>query len=256
MPDHHATTGFAPLRREKLSESVAERLREQIRDGGLPVGARLPGHRELAAMFSVGLSSVREAISMLASEGLVETRAGRGTYVQEPGPAFAFAGNAARLTRREVEEVIEAREIVELQLGPMAAERAAPEDVARLRECLDAMAAAVDDVAAYADADMALHMAIADAAKNRFLRQAVEQIRSMIRENMELASTVAAGRPGGLQASLESHRRLVDSIESGDAEATRSTLFEMMGRHHESVLKGAAPAGTAPDTPAAASPAA
>jgi GntR family transcriptional repressor for pyruvate dehydrogenase complex len=235
-----AGSGFAPLRREKLSESVAEKLREQIRDGNLPTGARLPGHRELAGMFSVGLSSVREAISMLASEGLVETRAGRGTYVQERGASFAFAGSAARLTRREVEEVIEAREIVELQLGPMAAERASAEDVARLRTCLEDMAAAVDDVAAYADADMALHMAIADAAQNRFLRQAVEQIRSMIRENMELSSTIAAGRPGGLQASLESHRRLVDSIESGDAEATRQTLFEMMGRHHESVLKGAA----------------
>lgn len=240
-----AGNGFAPLRREKLSESVAERLREQIRDGNLPAGERLPGHRELAVAFSVGLSSVREAISMLASEGLVETRAGRGTYVQERGASFALAGSATRLTRREVEEVIEAREIVELQLGPMAAERASADDVARLRGCLDAMAAAVDDVPAYAEADMALHMAIADAAQNRFLRQAVEQIRSMIRDNMELSSTIAAGRPGGLQASLESHRKLVDSIESGDAEATRQTLFEMMGRHHESVLKGtpgAAPA--------------
>jgi GntR family transcriptional repressor for pyruvate dehydrogenase complex len=231
-------SGFAPLRREKLSESVAEKLREQIRDGNLPTGARLPGHRELAAMFSVGLSSVREAISMLASEGLVETRAGRGTYVQEREASFEFTASADRLTRREVEEVIEAREIVELQLGPMAAERASEDDVARLRTCLEEMAASVDDVARYADADMALHMAIADAAQNRFLRQAVEQIRSMIRENMELSSTIAAGRPGGLQASLESHRRLVDSIESGDAEATRQTLFEMMGRHHESVLKG------------------
>lgn len=239
--------GFAPLRREKLSESVAERLREQIRDGNLPAGERLPGHRELAAMFSVGLSSVREAISMLASEGLVETRAGRGTYVQEREAQIAFQAAAARLTRREVEEVIEAREIVELQLGPMAAERASAADVARLRSCLDAMAAAVDDVPAYADADMALHMAIADAAQNRFLRQAVEQIRSMIRENMELSSTIAAGRPGGLQASLESHRRLVDAIESGDADATRQTLFEMMGRHHESVLRGASGAPAAAD---------
>jgi DNA-binding FadR family transcriptional regulator len=244
-----AGPGFAPLRREKLSESVAERLREQIRDGNLPTGARLPGHRELAAMFSVGLSSVREAISMLASEGLVETRAGRGTYVQERGASFAFAGTATRLTRREVEEVIEAREIVELQLGPMAAERASADDVARLRTCLDAMAAAVDDVPAYAEA----HMAIADAAQNRFLRQAVEQIRSMIRDNMELSSTIAAGRPGGLEASLESHRRLVDSIESGDAEATRQTLFEMMGRHHESVLRGSsAPPPAAAGTGSAA----
>jgi DNA-binding FadR family transcriptional regulator len=82
---------FAPLRREKLSETVAQQLREQIRDGGLESGERIPGHRELADAFSVGLSSVREAISMLVSEGLIETRAGRGTFVRHRTDAMAIA---------------------------------------------------------------------------------------------------------------------------------------------------------------------
>src|SRR5437764_827874 len=62
-------------------KAIAEELRRRIREGELRPGDRLPGHRELASDFSVSLGSVREAISMLVSAGLIETRAARGTYV-------------------------------------------------------------------------------------------------------------------------------------------------------------------------------
>jgi DNA-binding FadR family transcriptional regulator len=227
---------FAPLRREKLSETVAERLREQIHEGGLTPGERLPGHRELADAFSVGLSSIREAISMLASEGLIETRAGRGTFVRERSGRLTIVARGQALTRREIEEVIEAREVLELQLTAMAAERASADDIARLKRCLAAMEAAVDDAVAYADADVELHLAIAAAARNRFLQQAIEQIRSLMRQNMQISSATAERRMGTLQISLDSHRQLVAAIEAGDAQAARTTLFEIMGRHHELVL--------------------
>jgi GntR family transcriptional repressor for pyruvate dehydrogenase complex len=228
---------FAPLRREKLSETVAQQLREQIRDGGLESGERIPGHRELADAFSVGLSSVREAISMLVSEGLIETRAGRGTFVRHRTDAMAIAAAGEVLTRREVEEVIEARELLELQLVAMAAERGAPEHIKRLKDCLAQMEASVDDGAGYAEADVQLHLGIAEAAGNRFLRQALEQLRLMMRANMEISFAEAQRRPDTLQQSLESHRKLIEAIEAADTELARSTLFEIMSRHHELVLE-------------------
>ena len=58
-------------------------MRRRILTGELPPGTRLPGHRELAQQYGVSVGSVREAISMLVSGGLIETQAGRGTYVGE-----------------------------------------------------------------------------------------------------------------------------------------------------------------------------
>lgn len=233
---------FAPLRREKLSESVAARLRQQIEEGRLKPGEQLPGHRELAEAFSVGLSSIREAISMLASEELVETRAGRGTFVREGRrPPLTLSASGRPLTQREVEEVLEAREVLELQLAAMAAERASAADVEALRRCIAAMEAAVDDAAAYAEADLDLHLTIAQAARNRFLHQAIEQIRTLMRQNMEASFLAALERHGNLKLSLDSHRWLVDAIEAGDAEAARATVFEIIGRHHELVLGSGAP---------------
>jgi GntR family transcriptional repressor for pyruvate dehydrogenase complex len=148
--------------------------------------------------------------------------------------AIAAAGEV--LTRREVEEVIEARELLELQLVAMAAERGAPDDIKHLKECLAEMEASLDDGAGYAEADVQLHLGIAEAAGNRFLRQALEQLRLMMRTNMEISFVEAQRRPDTLQKSLESHRKLIEAIEAADPELARSTLFEIMSRHHELVL--------------------
>jgi DNA-binding FadR family transcriptional regulator len=176
---------------------------------------------------------------MLASEGLVETRAGRGTFVREGRrPPLTLATSGRPLSQREVEEAIEAREVLELQLAAMAAEHASEGDVHHLRLCLEAMERAVDDAAAYAQADLDLHLAIAGASRNRFLQQAMEQIRSIMRSNMEVSFSVALERRGSLQLSLDSHRELVDHIEAGDADAARDTVFTIMSRHHGFVLGG------------------
>lgn len=235
-PPSTSTSSFEPLRREKLSETVAARLREQILSGRLQLGDRLPGHRDLATAFSVGMSSVREAISILVSEGLVETHAGKGTYVRDlPGPTLSLTGRS-RLTHREIEEVTEAREVLELHLATAAAERASPDDIRVLREKLTEMAKVVDDAEAYAAADLRLHLAIATAAHNRFLLDAMEQLGELLRRTMEVSFTVAARSPGNLQISVESHRRLVDCIETGDVDGTRQVVTDIMSRHHENVL--------------------
>ena len=70
-----------PLKRSSLPVDIADRMRRRILSGELPPGTRLPGHRELAQLYGVSVGSVREAIDMLVSGGLIETQAGRGTYV-------------------------------------------------------------------------------------------------------------------------------------------------------------------------------
>ena len=87
-------------RRSNLPAIIASELRGQILRGELKPGAQLPGHRELAAMHAVSVGSVREAISMLISAGLIETRPGRGTYVALASPGPASIGIGAPLRRR------------------------------------------------------------------------------------------------------------------------------------------------------------
>ena len=162
---------------------IAGKLRARITDGALQPGDQLPGHRDLAAEFGVSLGSAREAISMLVGDGLIETRAGRGTFVAEPGRLPAGGGEAphADVTREEIEELIEARELLGLSIVAMAAERASAEQIARLRQAVERMQETVADADLYPEADVGFHLALAEAAGNRFLVKAVEDIRELLR---------------------------------------------------------------------------
>lgn len=228
---------------------IAGKLRARITDGALQPGDQLPGHRDLAAEFGVSLSSAREAISMLVGDGLIETRAGRGTFVAEPSRLPARAGEAPHvdITREEIEELIEARELLGLSIVAMAAERASAAQIARLRQAVERMQEAVADPDLYPEADVGFHLALAEAAGNRFLVKAVEDIRELLRRDIELSAGAGIRRFGSLQYSVDSHSALVDAIEAGDPDAARRVLFDIMSRHHEFVIGLYAFAPPSPD---------
>jgi GntR family transcriptional repressor for pyruvate dehydrogenase complex len=233
-----------------VPEAIAGALRDEILGGNHTPGDRLPGNRELALTFGVSMGSVREAISMLSAEGLIETRAGRGTYVARGIDARASPPESpALLERKYVEELIEAREILELQLVALAAQRASAAQVETLGRLVDDMDAAVHNPARYSSADVAFHLALADAAGNRVLSEAMANIRASLKREMELSAEVGARRHGDLQFSADSHRRVLASIVAGDADVARQEMFDIMSRHHEFVIglyaapKGAQEAG-------------
>jgi GntR family transcriptional repressor for pyruvate dehydrogenase complex len=209
----------------------------------LQPGDQLPGHRDIAAKHEVSLGSAREAISLLIGDGLVETRHGRGTFVAEE--SRLSVRSTAPVSREEVEELIEARELIGLQIVAMAAERASADHIRRLREVVARMQEVVSDADAYPDADVDFHLLVAEAAHNRFLRQAMHQLSALIREDIELAATAGIRRFGSLQYSVDAHSELVDAIEGGDPEEAKRVLLEILGRHHEFVIAlyaiGAAP---------------
>ena len=230
-------TGLEAIRRENLPASIAAELRRRIQHGELEAGDRLPGHRELAAAFAVSVGSVREAISMLISEGLIETRAGLGTFVANGGGGSAAPVRSGRpLSRKEAEELVEARAVIEVEIAALAARRALPEQVARLEKAAERLEAAAASPRAYADADVEFHLALAEAAGNRYLLRALGDVRALLIEDMELAAEVGIRQFGSLGFSVDSHHQLVDAIASQDVERARDVLAEMVGRNRAAVL--------------------
>jgi len=229
---------LGPVKRGNLSAGIADRLRTQIDQGRFEPGEQLPGHRELASIFGVSVGSVREALSMLITEGYIETRAGRGTFVaaRAGGSPVRRPAPVRPLERKAIEELVEAREVLELQIAAMAARRASPAQVEELRRRLARLEEAASSPADFLDADLEFQVVLAEAAGNRYLVQAMTEIRLLLKEDMELAAETAIRRFGDLGLGVESHRRLVDAIAERDAEAAREILAGMMSRNHEFVL--------------------
>jgi DNA-binding FadR family transcriptional regulator len=226
-----------PVRRENLPATIAAELRRRILQRDLKPGDRLPGHRELAAMYTVSVGSVREAISMLVSAGLVETRAGRGTYVLEGGEVRELGVAPPRsLERKEVEELVEAREAIESELAARAAERASAAEVEKLDRAVERMRVAAANPDEYPDADVEFHLALAEAAGNRYLLRAMLDIRTLLKQDMELGAEAAIRRFGDLRVSVESHRELVRAIEARDPETAREVAVRIVRRNRDFVL--------------------
>ena len=115
------------LQKKSLAEEVSSLIREQINDGKLTKGEKLPTEPELMKLFGVGRSTVREAIKMLVNMGYLSVQQGRGTFVEsvtETNEPFH-----QRLKRADIQELREVRDIIEAPIARLAAQRRTKTDL-------------------------------------------------------------------------------------------------------------------------------
>jgi GntR family transcriptional regulator, transcriptional repressor for pyruvate dehydrogenase complex len=214
---------------EKLPARLAARIHLSIVDGTFPPGSKLPHQRELAEQFGVSVSVLRESLALLVSAGLVWSKSGQGTFVAEGADAplrFPTWVEAPR-NASELGEALEAREILERSLVRLACVRATADDIERLRRRIEDMYAAVSTPARFPDADLAFHLAIADAARNRPLTGALNGLRRLL--EVELRRRAADfDAAGALTAAVDLHARLVDAIEARDEASALTVLDDVL----------------------------
>src|ERR1039458_3193119 len=180
-----STPKLKPVSRVTLGEQVAAQLAEQISEGHWLPGDKLPSETELCATLRIGRSTLREALKSLAYVGLVQMRPGEGTYVLEGTQLLVDrirSGGMLR-TEKELEDVSEARLILETELAALAAERLEPADLERLEEILKDMKLCLDgDGRKYSALDVDFHLAIAQCSKNQLLHELLVRIRGVLQE--------------------------------------------------------------------------
>ena len=203
-----------PVQRQALVEQVIRGLQERLAGGEFAAGTRLPPEAELMAQFGVGRSTIREAVRALAHTGLIEVRQGDGTYVlASPENAEPLA---RRLKRARAAEVYEVRRALELGIARLAAQRRDAADLVHLRHLLAQRGARTDagDDAAFLDADVEFHVAVAEATKNTVLTELYRTFAVVLRE--ALAEVVLLP---GREHRTALHEALVEAIAQQDPDA-------------------------------------
>ena len=218
------------LARPNLSTAIVAQLRDMLMNGELRPGEQLPGHRELARMFGVSVTSVREAISALVSAGVLEAQQGRGTFVSSaPRPDVGSSTWLGQpLNQSEHTELVEAREVLECALARLAAQRATEEQVESLRATVDEMARSTRNAERYLEADLAFHMTLAAAAHNRVLLRAMHAIRAMLRREIQAGLERELAEAGELRRGLSWHAGLAEAIANHDPSGAESMTLRMM----------------------------
>jgi GntR family transcriptional regulator, transcriptional repressor for pyruvate dehydrogenase complex len=216
----------------KAYEQVADQLLDMINSGALKPGDRLPSEAELAADFGVSRTTVREAMRILATRNLIQTRKGMagGHFIVEPtvGSISEFlVANYGLLTAANtvtLEHLLQAREMIEGPAAAIAARNRDDDDLARIRSTLS------DDIDAIADVEALqkfrnFHLYLLEATKNHLLVVAAVPIFTV------LQSTVVRRRPTKqVIAELErDHQNIYAAVEARDAEAAHRLMDEHLG---------------------------
>ncbi|MCA1008597.1 FCD domain-containing protein [Rhodococcus hoagii] len=219
------------LRSGPLVPQLEQLLRGRIDSDEWTVGHRLPSEAELAAELGVGRSSVREAVRLLARDGLLDVRHGVGTFVAEP-PAVAALEQLLRRSR--VLEVLEVRRALEVEAARLAAERARPEDLADLRrQVADRHASRSSSASEFVTADLDFHRSVVVLAGNSVLTALFDSVRPLLHAALVdmVENEPAIPDTGG------AHDALVVALELGDGgaavAATTANLDPMIAKLRE-----------------------
>jgi len=221
---------FEVLRRSKLYEQVAGQLEDLI-VRQLKPGDMLPPERQLATMFKVSRSSIRDAIRRLEAMGMVEPRQGAGTVVRD----FSEATVATPLTsvllqkRKLVDELLEVRRMIEPALAARAATHSSPQALAGMEAILRRQEEKVRRGELTMEEDSEFHYAIAKAADNSVILKVLDVLMDLLRETRERNLQVK----GRLEHSYANHLRILSALKRKDAVAAERA----MRRHLQDVKR-------------------
>lgn len=239
---------------QRISDQVAGQLYTLVQQRQLQPGQRLPAERQLAALLGVSRTALREAIQKLSSQGILRSRPGAGTFVQEAGSTPAdwqaqAVAALAPLLRHDPQyryDVLETRQILEAGTAWHAAQRATAQDKAQIQRCFDNLlhCQRIEDSQAAARADAQFHLAIAEASHNavivQVMRSLFELMHSTMAENRQLLFVHT--HSAGLAQLTQQHHDLMQAIVAGEPERARSVIGEHLHFVHDQLVQADADA--------------
>ncbi|AML51779.1 FadR/GntR family transcriptional regulator [Falsihalocynthiibacter arcticus] len=218
-------------KRPRLSVDVANRLRKMIDDRQWIAGQQLPTELKLIDMFGVSRTVIREAISALGAEGLVESQHGRGVFVAEhlPTRPFRFGDNS-------ISEIDHIRQSMELRLGieteaaALAATRRTDDELATIKQALDIINQLNAESVGGAEEDFNFHVKIAEATHNSYLVDFMHFLGTQIIPRVVLRLEFGTERDAFFEELIAHHVAIYDAIAAKDPVAASKAMRVHLSR--------------------------
>jgi GntR family transcriptional repressor for pyruvate dehydrogenase complex len=217
---------FQPIKPKKVSTQIAEQIRASILSGEFAPGDKLPPERELAEMFGVSRPSVREALNVLASSGMVMSYQGGGTVVKSLVET-ASTNSLSELIRVQQDralDVIEVRKSMESWTVWYAAQRALPDDIRRMEEIIAGMKLNLELKQPSEDLDANLHIVIARATHNIVWLHLMQSIFDAMKEFQQTVWRAVYLTQEDHQLLFDHHSAIVQAIKAKDQQGARDAM--------------------------------
>jgi GntR family transcriptional regulator, transcriptional repressor for pyruvate dehydrogenase complex len=229
---------FTAVSLGRASAAIVDQIKGLLRDGLLKPGDRLPSERELCERFGVSRVTVREALRILETTGLITIKVGSrgGAFVasyssEKVGASLADLVGMSPLT---AQEVTEARMVFEVGMMPLVVQRTTSEDIAELREMTDRHAAALRAGEYTMKMSAEFHTRLAACTHNAAIEALVHSFEGPLLMSLLTAKAAAPlmGRKGG-----QEHTALIDAIADRDVERAETIMRTHLRRTARRVAK-------------------
>lgn len=235
--DQTQAVEFSTVQRPR--QQVENQIREQIRNGTLATGEKLPTEAELAESFGVSRTTVREALRTLVADGLLEKMpgAGGGSFVRKlDHQAFGVdlgqdIENLLRVDSIEHREAAEMRRMLEAPAVRLAAKNRTKDDLETLNQVLEEEKALTYDDPAVPGLDIRFHSAISEASGNRILAAFVAALHQVTEPVHHLNLNEEVGK-----SAFRQHVKIVKAIEKGDGKAAETAMLAHLAYLEEQSL--------------------
>jgi DNA-binding FadR family transcriptional regulator len=214
---------ITPIKKTRVAEEVADRIRTLMLDGTFPPGEPLPSERHLAERFGVSRGSIRDALRTLETIGLLETRHGQGTFPHELSVERLVAPLASVMAYRSdlQDELLDVRRMFEPAVARAAALRATDEDLTDLERILETQRQKLKSGQSAIAEDTAFHAILARATRNRVVMSIMATLNDLLVES-RTQSLRQKGRPA---RSMDGHEAVVAALRRRDAEGASQAMY-------------------------------
>jgi len=211
-----------PIKKTRVAEEIADRIRLLILEGTFPPGEPLPGERVLADRFGVSRGSIRDAFRTLETIGLLVSRHGQGTFPQELDVERLVAPLTSVLSyRRDMrDELMDVRRMFEPAVARVAATRVSEADLAELEQVLGAQRKKLKSGQSTIAEDTAFHQILARATSNRIIVSIMSTLNDLLVETRKL-TLKQKGHP---LKSIRGHEAVVAALRRRDGEAAAKAM--------------------------------
>ncbi|MEO1110678.1 MAG: FadR/GntR family transcriptional regulator [Pseudomonadota bacterium] len=226
------------VRDRTLSDKVYESILAKIMDGDIPVGGKLPTEQMLSDEFGVSRPILRQALKQLREDDVVVSRQGSGSYVKRrPEGAvldFAPVGSIA-----DIQRTFEFRAAVEGEAAYLAAERRTDADLKELQDSLTELDRCIAEGELGVAADEIFHVAVCNAADNKYFVAARSSMKSNILTGMNLTRNLSLTKPQDRMKLVQSeHYDIFNAIEARDRETARQAMRDHVENARKRIFEG------------------
>ena len=210
---------IAPIERPTLHEVVVSRLRDMIIEGQLPAGNRIH-EGELCQHLGISRTPLREALKVLAMEGLVDLTPGRGATVR-------------RLTAKDIQDMLSVLSALERLAGTLTCQQATDEDIQEIRRLHDEMLSfyAAGDSLPYFKRNQQIHTRLIELSGN----ESLAFVHDLLQTRLKRIRYIGDRKPDTWSAAVADHEEIIAALEARDGEKLSAVLVEHLSSTWERV---------------------